>query len=100
MAIFWHWDALLRLVAVERMTIERLTMAGGDCGRGSAMGRRISWNIARTCRAFQTTELVEYEQRVIADAGVRPFQTLIFCSPSVGLTMPLGERRPCTRSIH
>ena len=57
--------------------------------------------------AFQVAELVEQEKRMVTDTGVIPFQTLISCSPWVGLTlksmsstMPLGGRQPCTRSIH
>src|SRR6516165_10791078 len=57
--------------------------------------------------AFEVAKLVEHEQRVIAGAGVMAFQTLISCSPWVGLTlesmsstMPRGGLRPCTRSIH
>ena len=41
-------------------------------------------DVARTKRAsFQIAELVEHEERMIARAGIWPFQTLFSCSPVV-----------------
>jgi len=103
LAIFpWHSGALLPAVALERMTIERLTLAlVVGCGRSSAMSRNISWNICRgiatsaiwkaTWRPWLTTFapiLIGFSFRLVSD------QSLIgWASPACA-----GNFRGCRRA--